>query len=91
MGEKRRSDLAFLGADPGFRRYEPRDVAAPRGSTAGRGIRREVDYLRGFPDEAIDGTVRQASQVTSPFSAVVLCPLGGAVSGVDRETMVRLD
>jgi FAD/FMN-containing dehydrogenase len=47
----------------------------------------KVDYLREFPDEAIDKMFQQASEAKSPFSAVILCPLGGAVSRMDRSTM----
>ena len=45
------------------------------------------DYLHALPDEAIDEMVRRAGQACSPFSAVILCPLGGQMSRVDRNSM----
>jgi FAD/FMN-containing dehydrogenase len=45
------------------------------------------DYLHALPDEAIDEMVRRAAQASSPFSAVILCPLGGQMSRVDRNSM----
>jgi len=45
------------------------------------------DYLHALPDEAIDEMVRRAGQARSPFSAVILCPLGGQMSRVDRSSM----
>lgn len=45
------------------------------------------DYLRELPGAAIDEIVRQAGLCSSPLSAVILCPLGGAVARMDRETM----
>jgi FAD/FMN-containing dehydrogenase len=45
------------------------------------------DYLHALPDEAIDEMIRRAGQARSPFSAVILCPLGGQMSRVDRTSM----
>jgi hypothetical protein len=45
----------------------------------------KVDYICDFSDEAIDVMVKQAALASSPFSAVILCPLGEAVSRMDRE------
>jgi FAD/FMN-containing dehydrogenase len=45
------------------------------------------DYLHALPDDAIDEMVRRAGQARSPFSAVILCPLGGQMSRVDRDSM----
>jgi FAD/FMN-containing dehydrogenase len=45
------------------------------------------DYLRELPDDAIEEMVRRAGQARSPFSAVILCPLGGHMSRVDRDSM----
>jgi FAD/FMN-containing dehydrogenase len=47
----------------------------------------KVDYLPELPDEAVDEMVRLAALSTSPFSAVILCPLGGALSRLDRASM----
>jgi FAD/FMN-containing dehydrogenase len=47
----------------------------------------KVDYLPELPDEAVDEMVRLAALSTSPFSAVILCPLGGACSRIDRASM----
>jgi len=47
----------------------------------------KVDYLRELPDDAVDEMVRLAGQAASPFSAVILCPLGGAVARMDRQMM----
>ena len=46
-----------------------------------------VDYLEALPDEAIDAMLDTAAQVPSPFTEVILCPLGGAMSRLDRNTM----
>jgi FAD/FMN-containing dehydrogenase len=45
------------------------------------------DYLPGLPDEAIDELVTRAAEAKSPFSQVILCPLGGAVARMDQNTM----
>ena len=45
------------------------------------------DYLQALPDDAIDEMVGRAAQAHSPFSAVILCPLGGQMSRVDRDSM----
>jgi FAD/FMN-containing dehydrogenase len=45
------------------------------------------DYLPGLPDEAIEELVTLAAEAKSPFSQVILCPLGGAVARMDQETM----
>jgi FAD/FMN-containing dehydrogenase len=47
----------------------------------------KADYLQGLPDDAIDEMVRRAAAAHSPFSAVILCPLGGQMSRVDRGSM----
>jgi hypothetical protein len=47
----------------------------------------KADYLHALPDDAIDEMVRRAGQARSPFSAVILCPLGGQMSRVDRASM----
>lgn len=45
------------------------------------------DYLPYLPDAAIDQLVAEASGTTSPFSQVILCPLGGAVARMDQNAM----
>ncbi len=45
------------------------------------------DYLPSLPDEAIDELVARAAESASPFSQVILCPLGGAVARMDQSTM----
>jgi FAD/FMN-containing dehydrogenase len=47
----------------------------------------KIDYLPELPDEAIDTMMLQAAEASSPFTEVILCPLGGAVSRMDRRTM----
>jgi hypothetical protein len=47
----------------------------------------KAGYLQALPDDAIDEMVRRAGQAGSPVSAVILCPLGGQMSQVDREGM----
>ena len=47
----------------------------------------EMDYLRELPDEAIDAMAERAAEASSPFTKVYLCPLGGAVSRLDRSAM----
>ncbi len=47
----------------------------------------KADYLQALPDQAIDVMVRQAAKASSPFSAVILCPLGGEMSRVDTDSM----
>ncbi len=47
----------------------------------------KVDYQRELPDEAIDTMVDKADEARSPFTQVILCPLGGAVSRMDKRTM----
>ena len=45
------------------------------------------DYLPHLPDAAIDQLIAEASGTTSPFSQVILCPLGGAVARMDPDAM----
>ncbi|MDX6644608.1 MAG: hypothetical protein QOK40_335 [Miltoncostaeaceae bacterium] len=47
----------------------------------------KVDYLNEFPDQAIDAMVDAFDGATSPLSVVYVCPLGGAVSRMDRSAM----
>ena len=47
----------------------------------------KIDYLPELPDDAIDALVDKAAEARSPFSAVFLGPLGGAVARTDRTTM----
>jgi hypothetical protein len=45
------------------------------------------DYMPELPDEAIGELVTRAAEAKSPFSQVILCPLGGAVARMDQNTM----
>jgi FAD/FMN-containing dehydrogenase len=47
----------------------------------------KVDYLAELPDEAIDAFVDKVAEDQSPFTNVILVPLGGAVSRMDRTAM----
>jgi FAD/FMN-containing dehydrogenase len=47
----------------------------------------KADYLTALPDDAVDELVRRAAESQSPWSAVILCPLGGQVSRMDRDSM----
>ncbi len=47
----------------------------------------KTDYLRELPDEAIDAMLASAEQATSPLTEIVLCPLGGACSRINRDAM----
>lgn len=47
----------------------------------------KVYYLRELPNQAIDAMLHHAEKCTSPFTEVILCPLRGAVSRMDRSTM----
>jgi len=47
----------------------------------------KMDYLRELPDEAIDAMAERAAEASSPFTKIYLCPLGGAVSRMDRHAM----
>ena len=47
----------------------------------------KVAYLRELSDDAIDTAVEKAAGIASPFTQVILAPLGGAVSRTDRSAM----
>jgi FAD/FMN-containing dehydrogenase len=47
----------------------------------------KIDYLRELPDQGIEAMVDKAAEANSPFTKVYLCPLGGAVSRLDRSAM----
>jgi FAD/FMN-containing dehydrogenase len=47
----------------------------------------KVDYLAELPDEAIEAFVDKVAEDRSPFTNVILVPLGGAVSRMDRAAM----
>lgn len=47
----------------------------------------KIDYLSSLPDEAIDTMVHSASESRSPFTDVILCPLGGKAAGIDPDAM----
>jgi FAD/FMN-containing dehydrogenase len=47
----------------------------------------KVDYLDELPDEAIDTAIAQAATVASPFTTIIMAPLGGATARTDTEAM----
>jgi FAD/FMN-containing dehydrogenase len=47
----------------------------------------KIDYLPELPDDAIDAFVDKAAQARSPFTALYLSPLGGAIARTDRSSM----
>ena len=47
----------------------------------------KIDYLRELSDDAIDTALEKAAGIKSPFTQVILSPLGGAVARTDRESM----
>ncbi len=91
QGEEALRPLLEWG-DPWVKLVEPMPYAALQAITdAGHpwGIKEysKIDYLRELPDDAIDAMIDQVAQASSPFTKVYLCPLGGAVSRLDRRTM----
>ncbi|HSF14862.1 MAG TPA: FAD-binding oxidoreductase [Vicinamibacteria bacterium] len=55
------------------------------GFPAGLQVYWRSNFLAGIPDEALDELIQQFSRVTSPLSALMLEPLGGAVARVGSE------
>ena len=47
----------------------------------------KIDYLPELPDAAIDALVDKSADSHSPFTAVYLCALGGAIARTDRTAM----
>jgi FAD/FMN-containing dehydrogenase len=47
----------------------------------------KIDYLRELPDEAIDAYVDGVADAGSPFTQVILAPLGGAIARMDQSSM----
>jgi FAD/FMN-containing dehydrogenase len=47
----------------------------------------KIDYLPELPDAAIDALIDKAAEAHSPFTAVYLCALGGAIARTDRSAM----
>ena len=47
----------------------------------------KVDYLHDLPDDAIETMVARSAGARSPFSAVILCSIGGAVARMDRDAI----
>ena len=45
------------------------------------------DYLPELPDEAVDEFVARANDAGSPFTQVILCPIGAGVAGMDQNAM----
>lgn len=91
QGEKALRPLVEWG-EPWVRQVQPMPYAALQAMTdAGHpwGISEysKIDYLHELPDEAIEAMVGHAAAARSPFTKVYLCPLGGAVSHIDRSGM----
>jgi hypothetical protein len=59
------------------------DEGSPRGASEYF----KVDALRDLPDDVVDAFVDHAEKITSPLIQLVLCPMGGAMSRLDWETM----
>jgi hypothetical protein len=55
------------------------------GFAAGLQVYWRSNFLAGIPDDAIDELVQQFSEVTSPLSALMLEPMGGAVARVGSD------
>jgi hypothetical protein len=53
----------------------------------GINIYAKIDYLHEFPDQAIDAMVDAFDAAATPLSVVYVCPLGGALSRMDRSAM----
>ena len=90
-GEKELAPLLEWG-QPLLKMVQPMPYAAMQGMIDGGnpwGINEyfKVDYLREAPDEALDAMVESANESTSPFTQVILAPLGGAVARTDQSTM----
>jgi FAD/FMN-containing dehydrogenase len=47
----------------------------------------KIDYLRELPDEAVDTVIEKAAGIASPFTQVIIAPLGGALDRTDRSSM----
>ena len=47
----------------------------------------KVDYLPELTDEAADALVAESDRMRSPFSQILVCPLGGAVARMDPDAM----
>jgi len=47
----------------------------------------KVDYLADLPDAAIDTVVEKAAGIASPFTTLIVAPLGGAIARADRDSM----
>src|SRR5450755_733193 len=91
QGEQALGPLLEWG-DPWVKMVQPMPYAAVQGMSDAShpwGISEyaKMDYLRELPDEAIDAMAEKAAQASSPFTKIYLCPLGGAVSRMDRSAM----
>jgi FAD/FMN-containing dehydrogenase len=78
--------------EPWVRRVGPMPYTALQAITDARqpwgiSVYAKIDYLHEFPDQAIDAMVDAVDEATSPLSVVYLCPLGGALSRMDRSAM----
>jgi hypothetical protein len=91
LGEQALGPLLEWG-DPWLKMVQPMPYTAVKGlldSGFPWGINdyAKVDYVPELPGAAIDEMILRAAEARSPFSAVILCPLGGAVARMDRTAM----
>jgi FAD/FMN-containing dehydrogenase len=96
VGEPAEGEQAFgpllKWGDPWVKMVQPMPYAAVQqlldpGNPWGINEYAKVDYLPELPAEAIDTLVEQAALARSPFTEIILCPLGGAASRMDRQAM----
>jgi hypothetical protein len=78
--------------EPALKMVQPMPYVAVQqmidaGNPWGIGEYFKVDYLEELPDEAIDAAVEKATEIGSPFTQVIVFPMGGAMSRVDNESM----
>ena len=78
--------------EPWVKHVEPLPYVAVQqfleaGNPWGIGEYFKVDYLEELPDDAIDAAVAKAEEISSPFTNLVFCRAGGALSRTDRSSM----
>jgi FAD/FMN-containing dehydrogenase len=78
-------DLGPLADQVGPMPYPKLQSMLDEGFPAGLQVYWRSNFLRGIPDDAIEEMTVQFGRVTSPLSALMLEPLGGAVARVGRD------
>ena len=91
QGEEILSPLVEWG-EPVVKMVQPMPYVAVQamldgGNPWGIGEYFKVDYLTELPDEAIDTAIDQAAGVASPFTEIILAPLGGATARTNTDAM----